>query len=194
MRMFAATRRMRFGTCRPCRPTWSSGWRPRASASRPIPPPGCILISAAAVHAVGPERQALRERLISLTAIGNAEARIEATLALAQIGDNSDLPALTGLLDRADADTRAAAAGAILRIARRQPHHMTLLDWGVIGLYGLGMLCIGWYYARANQDTGAVSAGRPPDEAPDGRRFPVRFLVQLHFVLAMPGEVSSTAR
>lgn len=30
-------------------------------------------------------------------------------------------------------------------------HHLTGLDWGVVACYGLGMLAIGWFYARRNR-------------------------------------------
>jgi hypothetical protein len=30
-------------------------------------------------------------------------------------------------------------------------HYMTPLDWVIIAAYGLGMLAVGWYYARRSQ-------------------------------------------
>ena len=90
----------------------------------------------------------LKVELTKYAASGGDDARVEAGRALGQIGDNSDLPMFTRFLDDPVADVRATAADAILRIGRRTPHHLAPWDWAVIGVYALGMLSVGWYYAR----------------------------------------------
>ena len=73
-------------------------------------------------------------------------------LLLAQLlsvrGDASDLTLLEAL-GRADApEVRLAAARAVCQIDRRVPRQLTRLDWAVIAAYALGMLAIGWHFAR----------------------------------------------
>ena len=84
---------------------------------------------------------------------------MEAGQTLAQIGDRTDLPMLVGLLDNRDPDIRATAADTILRIGRREPHHLVLADWAVIAAYALGMLSVGWYYSRRTKTREAYLLG-----------------------------------
>jgi SSS family solute:Na+ symporter len=107
-----------------------------------------FLLFAAAAHAPAAENSLLKNELAALAAKGGAEARNEACRALTRIGDPSDLALLTPLLDDPDPDLRATAADAVLRIDRRVPHRLGLLDWAVIAVYALGMLSVGWYYSR----------------------------------------------
>lgn len=110
-----------------------------------------FLVAAAAVHATADERTSLKADLSQCIAKNNGDERIEACRALAQIGDNSDLPMLVKLLDHSNADVRISAADAILRIDRRTPHRLAFLDWAVVGVYLLGMLSVGWYFWRRTQ-------------------------------------------
>ena len=126
---------------------------------------------------------ALKAELADFAARGTATRQFEACQALAQIGDDSDLPLLTRTArrsepgpprhgrrcDPADRPPRAAPPGC-LGLGR---------DRRVCAGHALGGLVL----LAAHQDAGAISAGRPPDEAADGRRFAVRLVVQLHFVL-----------
>ena len=105
------------------------------------------ILAAATVHAKPEQRASLKEELLKVLGSGNADDKFEACQTLGAIGDNADLPVLTGLLDDSNSDLRATAASAVLRISRRVPHHLGLLDWSVILLYVLGMLAVGWYYS-----------------------------------------------
>jgi solute:Na+ symporter, SSS family len=108
------------------------------------------LIGAAAMHASGEQRQAFRRDLLSFATPETGKHGVVTAQILAQIGDDSDLPLLRGFLTAPDPDLRAVAAYAILRIDRRQPHHLVAWDWLVIAVYVLGMLSVGWYYSRRN--------------------------------------------
>ncbi len=57
----------------------------------------------------------------------------------------------TGLLLLAATPVAAAQQIASDTSSSAPPHLLTWLDWGVIGIYGLGMLGIGWYYARRSR-------------------------------------------
>ncbi len=72
---------------------------------------------------------------------------------LADKGTVADLPFLINLMDSpvAGDEIKAKAAFAILRIDRRKAIFLTGLDWGVIFLYGLGMVVIGWFYSKKNR-------------------------------------------
>ena len=108
------------------------------------------LVSAAFVQAAPSHRESLKQELLQYARGGNREEKVEAGAALAQAGGNDDLPLIDQLLEDNAPDVRMNAALAILRIGRRIAHHLGWLDWGVIGLYGLGMVAIGWYYSRQN--------------------------------------------
>jgi SSS family solute:Na+ symporter len=106
------------------------------------------LVAAAAMHAPSDARASLTAELADFAIKGNREEKVEACQTLAEIGDDSSLSLLTGLLDDADPDARATAAYAILKIGRRVGHHLVPWDWAVILVYALGMLSVGWYYSR----------------------------------------------
>jgi SSS family solute:Na+ symporter len=106
------------------------------------------LLAATTVHAPASEVSALKAKLIEVARKGKADERYEACHTLAQIGDEQDVGLLADILHDPNPDLRATAAYAVLRIGRRAPHHLGLLDWSVIGVYVLGMLSIGWYYSR----------------------------------------------
>ena len=86
--------------------------------------------------------------LANFAAKGNREEKVEACQTLAEIGGDADLSLLAQLLDDPDADPRATAAYAVLKIGRRVGHHLVPWDWAVIAVYALGMLSVGWYYSR----------------------------------------------
>ena len=120
-----------------------------------------FLVGAALVHYHEGEHEAskrpfltqLKRRLRSFAMTGSEAERREACETLGIVGRKDDLPILTGLLEDADADVRHAAAWAILRIGRRVPRRIPLLDWGVIGVYAIGMLAVGWYYSKRVRTT-----------------------------------------
>lgn len=101
-----------------------------------------------AAAADGPDQQALREALQQRIATGAAGERYAAIMAIAQAGTADDLAPLQSALNDSDADVRLAAAYALLRIDRRQPHRMAMLDWAVIATYMLAMVLVGWYFSR----------------------------------------------
>ena len=107
-----------------------------------------FLVGAAAVHAPPGELPALKAKLVEDLASNHGDTRLQACQALAQIGGEQDLAVLTPLLDDPNADLRATAADAVLRVGRRVPHQLVSWDWAVIGVYALGMLSVGWYFSR----------------------------------------------
>jgi SSS family solute:Na+ symporter len=110
-----------------------------------------FLVGAAAVHAPPGDLPALKARLVEDLASARGDTRVQACQALAQVGGEQDLAVLTPLLDDPNADLRATAADAILRIGRRVPHRLVAWDWAVIAVYALGMLSVGWYYSRRSK-------------------------------------------
>ncbi|NLF08030.1 MAG: sodium/solute symporter [Pirellulaceae bacterium] len=111
-------------------------------------PARVYLISVAAMHAPKNVEFPFRVELLDAVVNGSGAGAVEACRALARVGGDAELPLLTRLLDSGDADLRAAAANALLRIDRRVPHRLGFLDLAVIALYALGMLSVGWYYSR----------------------------------------------
>ncbi|MCK5694543.1 MAG: hypothetical protein KAI08_16880, partial [Bacteroidales bacterium] len=81
----------------------------------------------------------------------NNKARVSARLA--ESGSDSDLPHLITMLENPDFTVRVEAANAILHIERRVPSHMNWLDWLVIGIYGIGMIVVGFYYMRRTKSS-----------------------------------------
>jgi len=96
----------------------------------------------------GLTRQSLREALHQRIAFGSAGDRYAAIMALAPGGTSEDVSVLQAALSDSDADIRSASAHSLLRIDRREPHRMSLLDWAVIAAYMLAMVLVGWYYSR----------------------------------------------
>lgn len=101
-----------------------------------------------------------REELGKIVATPGNAGRYEALSALGELGVEKDLPILLALINDQDnsklsseADVAVAASNAILRIDRRQKYSLTRIDWGVIALYGIGMLFVGWYYSRKTKNT-----------------------------------------
>lgn len=72
---------------------------------------------------------------------------------LANEGTEEDLPFLLTKLDNPDTGVRIEAANAILRIERRVIHKMGWLSWLIIGIYGVSMVSIGYYYMRRTKST-----------------------------------------
>ncbi|MFC1597893.1 Na+:solute symporter, partial [Planctomycetota bacterium] len=123
-----------------------------AAVGEPDDPSGEVfLVTAAVVHAPDGLRAAWKDRLLGYAAVGTSSEKYQACETLAAIGAHEDLPLLIRLLDDSDADVRSAAACAVLRIGRRMPHRMPPLDWAVIIVYGVGMIAVGWYYARRTE-------------------------------------------
>jgi SSS family solute:Na+ symporter len=107
------------------------------------------LTSAAFVTA---ETAARRERfareLHTLLQRGSAAEQREVLVALGEAGTSADAVSIRKWLDHPDLGIRVQAAHALLRIDRRVPHAMAMLDWAVVGGYMLLMLAIGWWYSR----------------------------------------------
>jgi len=124
----------------------------KPAQGEPEDPSGEVfLVTAAVVHAPEGLQTAWKDQLLPFAAEGESSQQYQACETLAAIGAREDLPLLIRLLDDADADVRSAAACAVLRIGRRMPHRMPPLDWAVIVVYGLGMIAVGWYYARRTE-------------------------------------------
>ncbi|MCA9103562.1 MAG: sodium/solute symporter [Planctomycetales bacterium] len=79
---------------------------------------------------------------------GSANDQLLLARLLAAQGDGGELPLLKTLMSASDASVRVAAAAAVCQIDRRAPRRLARLDWLVVAAYGVGMLAIGWYFAR----------------------------------------------
>lgn len=88
-----------------------------------------------------------RSSLVSMAMQGGVEAHTVASEALATRGTQADVEILAAWLGHPNADVQAAAAAGLLRIDRRGTYRLGGLDWGVIGLYFVAMLAIGWFYS-----------------------------------------------
>ena len=84
----------------------------------------------------------------------------EVLYALAEKGGAKELPLLLSLVEGEatsgydnNEDIIIAASSAILRIDRRQKYSLHGIDWGVLVLYGIGMLLVGFYYSRKAKNT-----------------------------------------
>ncbi|MBP7937011.1 MAG: hypothetical protein KA354_20400 [Phycisphaerae bacterium] len=125
-----------------------------AAENEPADSPARVyLLGTAAVQAGLGENGRWAAPLVHYAIAGKPDEAYEACAALASMGTKAEVRVLAELLSAAELDTRVAAANAILRIGRRAPHRMSSLDWAVIGAYCLGMLAIGWYYARRSKTT-----------------------------------------
>lgn len=120
------------------------------------------LLSAAWIFAANEEAAAeFRQKLLDAANRGQAADRIVAAAALAERGGKPDVPLLVQWLTNEDADVRANAAAALLRIGRRVSHRLGDWDWAVIVLYFIGMLAIGWFYSyRADSADEYLLGGR----------------------------------
>jgi len=129
----------------------------QAAASEPDDSPAKIYLLATA-WLVAPQtgdpstaemsRQSLAEALRQWAATGSAGERYAAIMAFAEGGAADDRATLQATLADRDADVRSASAYALLRIDRRQPHRMAVIDWAVIVSYLLAMVLVGWYFSR----------------------------------------------
>lgn len=94
------------------------------------------------------DRERLSESLHRFTTSKSADERYAAIMAIADGGTPNEIATLRSALVDTDADVRSAAAHALLRIDRRQPHPMAVADWAVIGAYLLSMVLVGWHFSR----------------------------------------------
>jgi SSS family solute:Na+ symporter len=147
------------------------------------------LVAAAARHSHSDDRQILTGELRRSLRTGTPQDRRVACEALAGLALESDLPLLTETLSDSDADLASAAACAVLRIGRRVPHRLGLLDWAVIVVYCVGMLAVGWYYWRRN-DTSEdyLLGGRRMKSLPVGLSLFATLFSTISY-LAWPGEM-----
>ena len=111
------------------------------------------LVCAMAIHAGPEDRDKWLEELKRYCTADETSERYQACQTLAQLATDRDLELLVGRMNDDEADVRSAASYAILRVGRRVPHSLSVLDWTVIGLYAIGMLTVGWYYSRRTTTT-----------------------------------------
>lgn len=152
-------------------------------------PARAALVAAAAIHNPGEAWQGFGLSLRDYAQTGNDAERVVAFEALARIATPDDVPHLNAGLDSPSPEVRAAVAWAILRVGRRVAPGLGSLDWSIIGLYLLGMLAVGWYYAQRNASPEEYLLG-------NRRMKPVNVglslfagLVSVLSYLAWPGEV-----
>ena len=93
-----------------------------------------------------------------------------------------DLPLLVKLLDSPAADVGCGAARAVLRLERRTPHFLGWIDWSVIGLYGMGVVAVGFYLCAAGPHPRRLPAGRPADASGDHGAVDVRVAAEHPFL------------
>ena len=173
------------------RTTWDK-LAQRATTS--LEPDRVYLASAAMKHAPDDQTQAkqqLRAILIELAQTGNKVQRYQACEALAEAGRPEDVHILAALLndDQVHPDVQVAAALAICRIGRRDNQGLGGLDWAIIAIYGLGMIGVGWFYARRTGNTeDYLLGGRNMRWWAVGLSLFASLLSTISY-LAMPGEV-----
>ena len=126
--------------------------------SAPVGSAGRVyLLSALYTHAVAGgmdgERERAKRELLKYAATGDKAEKNEVCSAFAAAAGPGDRQLLAALLLDPEADVRAHAAHALLRIERRQFRGLRPLDWVVIALYTAFMLGIGLYYSRRQTTT-----------------------------------------
>lgn len=133
------------------------------------------LLSAAYILADGENvnSEFLKEIRRVLLELQNAQSkgeRMEMALALGEKGNMEDFPILLSLLrgddpivapqesrsgaifSPADADVRATAAYAILRMEKNRTHRLAYWDWVVVILYLVGMMVVGYAFSKKNRN------------------------------------------
>lgn len=137
-------------------------------------------LQAVAKNPGAPDRDAGARALETLSATAAPAPTSTHTLALTE---------LTAALDDPDPGRRAAAASVILHLDRRTQSALTGLDWGVIALYFIGMLLVGWLVMRRNRSTeDYLLGGRRMSPLAVGISLFATIFSSLTF-LAFPGEV-----
>jgi len=130
-----------------------------------------------------------KELLLTYAQNGNEDEKREAAVAFGVRGSNDECPQLIELLNNQEVDVRVSAANALLRIERRLPLPFAVLDWMVLAGYGLGMLAIGWYFARRTDNTDDyLLAGRTMKPWAVGLSYFAGMFSTITY-LAMPGEM-----
>ncbi len=162
----------------------------KAVEKEPADSSGRIHLAAAlAVHGSDESRQKWNEQLRKYAETGIDTERYQVCDTLAHIGDQSDLPLLTQLMEDSTADVRSAASNAVLRIERRRPHSLAALDWIIIALYAFGMLAVGWYYSHRTETTeDYLLGGREMKPVSVGLSLFATLLSTISY-LAWPGEI-----
>ncbi|MFP4501269.1 MAG: sodium:solute symporter family transporter [Candidatus Hydrogenedentota bacterium] len=120
----------------------------QAAEAEPSDSPAHIYLVSAAWCLAEEGASNLKGTLREYATTGTTSQRYEALNAFAKTGGMADVPWLTGMLEAPEADVRIGSASAILRIGRRVPKRMAVLDWVVIAAYMAAMVGVGWYYAR----------------------------------------------
>ncbi len=161
---------------------------PRESPAR------VYLLSAVLKHDIAGDvtdsKEPLQRELTSFLEHGTPGEQFEASRLLADIGD-SYASNLIATLRQADVatDVKSSVAHALCRIGRRHEAHMSVVDWGVVGCYAIGMLVVGVYYARRMKTTADyVLGGRNMRPWAVGLSLFATLLSTLSY-LAWPGEM-----
>lgn len=112
----------------------------------------------------------IKKSLSALTTSSNKGERMEMAIAFGEVGGLEELVILKEMLEgstpimddgesleqarlsAANADVKATAAYAILKLDRNQEYSLALGDWVVVIFYLLGMVGIGYYFSRKNKN------------------------------------------
>jgi len=175
------------------RPTISAATRQAlatAAAAEPEDSFGRVhLVCAMAAHGPADHRTKWMEPLRRYTEAAESSDRYQACQTLAQLGGANDLALLIARMKDTDADVRAVAAYAVLRIGRRGRHALSSLDWMVIVFYAIGMLAVGWYYSlRTTTTDDYLLGGRNMNPIGVGLSLFATLLSTISY-LAYPGEM-----
>src|SRR5690606_16960069 len=111
------------------------------------------LVAAAYLRGSEAAQNELRPTLHQWVLDTAADGRPQVITVMGIAGAVEELPRLIERLGDGDAEVRVAAAAAVLRLGRHAPRRLAALDWMVIGIYGVGMLAVGWHYSRRTATT-----------------------------------------
>lgn len=96
------------------------------------------------------------ERMEMAQAFGETSSQENLEVLLSLLNDEAPIieegeDQQTAIQNPTNADVRATAAYAILKMDKKQVYHFAFGDWMVVGCYLLGMLLIGYYFSRKNK-------------------------------------------
>lgn len=112
------------------------------------------------VQEISAQQEQLQTELLAMLDQGAPGEQYEVSRLFAEMGDEFS-ESLIKVLNRDDVsvDVKSSIAHALCRIGRRRTARMSLADWLVVGLYGVGMLAVGVYFSRRTKTAGDYLLG-----------------------------------